>query len=157
MGFSFFIQFIPVIVLLVLGFSIGTLVERAHFRRLEARERELKGMLLTDLNTLPENCSTQPCSFVVGEVVIASDYFKTFAAGLRKILGGELRTYETLMERARREAILRMAESASKIGANAVYNIRFATSNIGSIRRRRSAAMVEMYAFGTAIHIPDQT
>lgn len=155
MGFSFYIQFVPVVVLLILGFSIGTLVERAHFRRLEAREREIKGMLLTDLNTLPEHCSSQPCCFVVGEVVIASDYFKTFAAGLRKILGGELRTYETLMERARREAILRMAESASKMGANAVYNIRFATSNIGSISRRRSAAMVEIYVFGTAIHIPD--
>lgn len=157
MGFPFLLQVIPVLVLLVLGFSIGTLVERAHFRRLETRERELKGMLLTDLKTLPEHCSHQPCCFVVGEVVIASDYFKTFAAGIRKILGGEMRTYETLMERARREAILRMAESASKMGANAVYNIRLASTNIGSIRRRRSAAMVEMYAFGTAIHIPDQT
>lgn len=157
MGFVFLVQILPIIVLLVFGFTIGSWVERAHFRRLESRERAIRDILISNLKTLPAKCSSKPCHLVVGEVVIASDYFKTFAAGIRKILGGELRTYETLMERARREALLRMAESAKEMGANAIYNVRLSSSNIGSIRRRRSAAMVEIYAYGTAIHIPDES
>ena len=156
MGFQFWIQVGPVIVLLILGFSVGTLVERAHLKRLQARETALSRMLVTDLRKLPPGCAATPCGLVTGEVVIASDYFKTFAAAIRKIVGGELRTFESLMVRARREALLRMMESARRMGANAVVNVRYSTSNIGSMRRRRAAAMVEMYAYGTAIYIPPQ-
>lgn len=153
MGFGFLVQVVPVIVLLILGFSIGTVVERAHFKRLAAREAALSDMLVTNLRRPPEGVDARTCGLVVGEVVIASDYFKTFAAALRKLIGGELRTFESLMVRARREALLRMLESAERMGANSVINVRFATSNIGSVGRRRAAAMVEMYAYGTAIHV----
>ena len=86
--------------------------------------------------------------------MVASDYFKTFAAGLRKIVGGELRTFDSLMVRARREACVRMLESARNLGATGVINVRFSTSNIGSMGRR-PAAMVEMFAYGTAIHVSE--
>ncbi len=155
MAWEVWIQFIVVGVLLVFGFTIGSVVERAHFRRLKVREKAVRDILLTDLKALPALCAADSCTMVFGEVVIASDYFKTFVSGLRKIVGGELRAYETLMERARREAILRMVESAKQLGANAVYNIRFSSTNIGSIRRKRAAAMVEMYAYGTAIKISE--
>ena len=156
MGAQFWFQFVPVIVLLILGFSIGGMVERAHFKRLAKREAALSHMLVTDLRKLPSG-SGAPCGLVTGEVVIASDYFKTFAATLKKLVGGELRTFETLMERARREALVRMMEAAHQQGANAVVNVRFATSNIGSMRRKKAAAMVEMYAYGTALRVPDRT
>jgi len=91
---------------------------------------------------------------VVGEVVIAADYFKTFLAAMRKIVGGNLHAYETLLERARREAIVRMKEAAQDMGANRVVNMRFASSNVGSTEGRRRAPMVEMYAYGTAIRAP---
>lgn len=152
---QFWIQVVPVIVLLILGLFTGTWVERRHFRRLARREAALRHILVTDLRTLPPGCAAEPFELVTGEVVIASDYFKTFAATLKKLLGGELRTFETLMERARREALLRMLESAERIGANGVVNVRFATSNIGSMKRNRKAAMVEMYAYGTAIYVPE--
>lgn len=156
MAFGFWIQFAPVVVLLILGFSVGTLVEQAHLRRLAAREAALSHMLVTDLRTLPPGCAAMPSGLVTGEVVIASDYFKTFAASLRKLIGGELRTFESLMTRARREALVRMLESAQRMGANRVVNVRFATTNIGSMRRRRAAAMVEMYAYGTAVYVPKE-
>ena len=145
----------PVIVLLILGLIAGKLFERRHYRRLGEREVALRHMVVTDLRALPPGCAVEPCELVTGEVVVASDYFKTFAASLKKLLGGELRTFETLMERARREALVRMLESAERIGANAVVNVRFATSNIGSMKRNRKAAMVEMYAYGTAVRLPD--
>ncbi|MGB2984583.1 MAG: YbjQ family protein [Phycisphaerae bacterium] len=155
MGFQFWIQVAPIVVFLILGLSVGTLVERAHFKRLERREKALSDMLVTDTRSLPAGCSAQTFGLVVGEVVVASDYFKTFAAGIRKIVGGELHTFESLMVRARREALVRMLESAKRLGANSVINVRLATSNIGSMRRRRAAAMVEMYAYGTAIHLSE--
>jgi uncharacterized protein YbjQ (UPF0145 family) len=155
MGFQFWIQFVPIVVFLILGFTIGTLVERAHFKRLAMREAALRDMFVTDTKSLPPGWNATLCGLVTGEVVIASDYFKTFAAGLRKLIGGELHTYESLMVRARREATVRMLESAKRQGANGVLNVRFSTSNIGSARRRRAAAMVEMYAYGTAMHIAD--
>jgi uncharacterized protein YbjQ (UPF0145 family) len=152
---QFWIQLFPVIVLLVLALLVGSWVERMHFRRLERRESALRYMLVTDLRTLPPGCESQPCELVIGEVVVASDYFKTFIATLKKLVGGELRTFETLMHRARREALVRMLESAQRIGANAVVNVRFSTSNIGSMKRNRKAAMVEMYAYGTAVRVPE--
>ncbi len=112
-------------------------------------------MLVTDTRTLPTAGSIQGRGLVVGQVVIASDYFKTFAATLRKLVGGELHTFESLMVRARREALVRMLASARERGANGVINVRFASSNVGSMRRRQAAAMVEMYAYGTALFIGD--
>ncbi len=153
-GLEFLIQVGPIVVLLTLGFCVGGWVERAHFRRLEQREQAIKHILVTDTRAFPPGCASQPCGLVTGEVVVASDYFKTFAAGLRKIIGGELRTYDSLMERARREAILRMVESAQRMGANRVINIRLSTSNIGAVGRRKAAAMVEVYASGTAVFVP---
>ena len=149
------IQIGPVVVLLILGFTVGTVVERAHFKRLAIRERELADMLVTNTRTLPAAGLIQARGMVVGQVVIASDYFKTFAATLRKLVGGELHTFESLMVRARREALVRMLASARELGANGVINVRFATSNVGSMRRRKMAAMVEMYAYGTALVIGD--
>jgi uncharacterized protein YbjQ (UPF0145 family) len=149
------LQIGPVVALLILGYTIGGLVERRHFKQLDVREQELEHILVTDIRSLPAGCATQPFGLVDGEVVVASDYFKTFAAGLKKMIGGELRTYESLMARARREALIRVKESARRMGANTVVNVRFATSNIGSTGRRQMAAMVEMYAYGTALYVPD--
>ena len=153
MGMQFWMQVVPVVAFLILGLLAGTWVERRHFRRLATREAQLSHMLVTDTRQLPSGCAPEPCTMVFGEVVIASDYFKTFAAQLRKLVGGELRMFETLMERARREALLRMMEHARELGASRVVNVRFATSNIGSLQRNRRAAMVEMYAYGTAIYV----
>ncbi len=152
------IQFGVVVVLLLLGLSVGTLIERRHFRLLARREAALSYILVTDTGSLPPGCAAKPMGIVFGDVVISSDYFKTFAARLKKIIGGELRTFESLMERARREALLRVLESAERLGANRVINVRFATSNIGSVRRRQAgAAMVEMCAYGTAVYVPDDS
>ncbi len=154
---AFWFQVIPVLVVLVLALFVGTFVERRHFRSLATREAQFRDMLVTDTGRLPVGCAAVPFGLVIGEVVVASDYFKTFVANLKKLVGGELRTFETLMERARREALLRLMERARAMGANRVLNVRFASSNIGGTsRRRKNAAMVEMYAYGTAIYVPEQ-
>ena len=89
--------------------------------------------------------------FVSGDAVIATDYFKSFVAGLRNIVGGEVKTFHTLMSRARREAILRMLDEARQAGASEVWNVRHETSNIRSASGRNKGVSVEVFAFGTAI------
>jgi len=154
-GLQFWIQVVPFAVLLTLGFTVGGFMERRHLRRLNVMEAELADVIVTDLKVLPGGVSAQPCGLVTGEVVIASDYFKTVAAKIKGLFGGELRTFQTLMDRARREALVRLAQRAKAMGANHVYNVRFATSNIGAMRRKRASAMVELYAYGTAAYLPD--
>ncbi len=141
-------------VLLVLAFGIGGFVERRHLRSLDDREAQLSDIMLNDLKTIPPNCPPEPASMVIGEVVIASDYFKTFSAKLRGLIGGEMRTFQTLLVRGRREAIVRMVEQARALGANQVVNVRLATASVGATRRKNGAAMAEVIAYGTAIFVP---
>ena len=141
------IQIIPV-VLIILGFATGKYIEKSHLRKLAVRETALRDMRKCNLRRLPTGLKVQESFLVTGSVVIATDYFKTFAAGLRNLLGGEIKTYRSLMGRARREAIVRMAEHAAELGADSVWNIRFETS---TIRGKRRAGGVEMLAYGTAV------
>jgi uncharacterized protein YbjQ (UPF0145 family) len=90
--------------------------------------------------------------FVTGSAVISVDYFKRFIAGLRSIFGGRVRTYESLVDRARREAILRCKEQAPD--AHIIHNLRIETSSIGqSANQRGTIGSIEALAYGTAIWI----
>jgi uncharacterized protein YbjQ (UPF0145 family) len=88
---------------------------------------------------------------VGGQVVVATDYFKTFVTALRNIVGGEMRAAQTLLSRARREAILRMIGEARRLGATEVHNVRFAFCNITQLSGNKGAMAVEIYAYGTAV------
>ena len=92
---------------------------------------------------------------VMGSVVIASDYFKQFVAWLRSIFGGHLSSYESLLDRARREAILRMKEQAQKQGANIICNVKFTTASVN--KDASNSSTIEAMAFGTAGRMPAQS
>lgn len=92
-------------------------------------------------------------SLVAGNVVVSIDYFKKISAGLRNILGGRVSAYESLVERARREAILRMKEEARDIGADAIFNVKLETSSITKGAKGQVGA-VEVLAYGTALIPP---
>ncbi len=148
--FNLFFQCGLPLFLIALGWGVGRTVEAAHLRRLERRDVELMTIPLTDLKTCPPGHAGAGGMLVMGSVVIASDYFKTFAASLRKIIGGEVRSFERLMLRARWEATCRMMHDAHQLGATAVINVRFETSSIGRMSRNPSP-MVEVIAYGTAV------
>lgn len=138
------------VTLLVVGYFAGKMVERSHYASIRKRERELADVL-TFMVRFPFDRTTPQRAFLVhGTVVISADYFKTFVAGLRNLFGGSLRTYETLMERARREALLRLKEDARRQGAKMVICVRFETTTVSS----GWAAAMEVFAYGTAL-IPD--
>jgi uncharacterized protein YbjQ (UPF0145 family) len=138
-------------VLLVIGFGVGGWTERRHFRRLNERELMYKGVLITNLRSYPDSDQVSGGTLVTGECVIATDYFKSFVAKLKKIIGGELRVYLSLMDRARRESIIRLVENAKAQGCDAVCNIRYVSADVGgSTTERKAATMVAIIASGTA-------
>ena len=137
--------------LIVLGFAVGHLRERSHLRSLDRREAGLRDIAVVNLKRIPDPGTVTHCDLVMGEVVIGTDYFKSFASALRNLVGGEVRSLETLVTRARREAIVRMLQQARHLGAAEVYNVRLEPSNIVSRQGQRKTFAAEMLAFGTAV------
>ena len=142
------IQLGIVLVLLVIGFFVGRSREKAHYVSIRAREAQWASrpaVTLENPRTLP---AVKACQLATGTAVISVDYYKRFLAGLRTVFGGEMRSYSTLIDRARREAVLRMKESAP--GADLFYNIHLQTSAIND-GQKQAVAAVEVIAYSTAI------
>lgn len=140
------------VILLILGFAFGQIAERHHYRSIIEREKQTLSMPVMTLKSVPPqlmHCHTQ---LVSGSVVISIDFFKMFVTGLRSLFGGRLKSYESLLDRARREAILRMKESALQNNAKVIINVRIETSSINkNSGRRQGVGSVEVVAYGTAI------
>jgi len=137
---------------LVVGYAIGSWVERRHYRSILEREREtLQMQVMTAEPSFAEGRVAQ--SFMVsGSAVISIDYFKRLLAQLRNVFGGRVKSYESLIDRARREAILRMKKQARMQGAALIVNLRLGTSMIGeNANRRKSIGSIEAIAYGTAV------
>lgn len=142
-------EFLIFLFLIGLGFFAGSAIEKNHLRHLAEREAELAGLCLSSLKTVPANWTVTQCQLVTGTAVISTDYFKTFAASLRNLFGGRMRSMETLVDRARRQAMVRMMEEARSAGANAIWNIRLETSTIGNAKGQPGA--IEVIVSGTAL------
>lgn len=143
-------------VMLIAAFLVGELIERRHFASLREREVELKDLPTVTLERLPVPVGWEhhEAGLVAGHVVISVDHFKRFVAGLRQLFGGQIRTYETLMDRARREAILRMKQEAAGRGYHAIINLRLESSRLASSGRKgKGTAGVEVLAFATGIRM----
>lgn len=140
-----------ILVALILGYGFGRIAEKRHYRSILRREAALSDLIVIVCKTLPESAVPPTTQMVLGNVVISVDYFKRFVAGLRMIFGGRVHTYESLLDRGRREALLRMQERAKELGANMIFNVRLETSSI-SKGARRSVGSVEVLAYGTAIY-----
>lgn len=146
--FSFGLPFL----LLMAAYFIGSIIERRHFRSIRRREDEYHGFPVVTFDTMPDDWKVAESTMVSGNIVISLDYFKRVIAGLRSLVGGRVKTYEPLLERARRESLLRMIESARKQGYDAVINVRLETSRLANSRGNgQGTAGVEMLAFGTAV------
>ncbi len=144
------IDLIVFLVLLGLGYGFGRMAEQRHYKSIIKREIELNRIPAIALRLPPPSLVPQRTQLVTGSVVISIDYFKRIAAGLRSLVGGRVRSYETLLDRARREAVLRMKEQADGLGARMVFNIKLETASIYKGRKNKIGS-VEVLAYGTAI------
>lgn len=139
-------------ILVVLGYSAGTWAEKSHYRSIIEREKKLiKLPVVTAEGSFPAEQIKQ-AELVSGSVVVSIDYFKRLLAILRNVFGGRVKSYESLVDRARREAILRMKEEARAMGAGIIINMRLETAAIGrSANQKKSVGSIEAIAYGTAI------
>lgn len=138
--------------LMTTGYVVGRIVEQRHYVSIRRRERQYRDVLAFPMRFPPDSVTPQDAFLVYGACVISADYFKTFVAGLRNLVGGRFRSYETLMERARREAVLRLKADARAKGAKLVVCVRFETTTISS----GWAPSMEVMAYGTAL-LPKST
>ncbi|MDR2173148.1 MAG: YbjQ family protein [Burkholderiales bacterium] len=106
-------------------------------------------MFLSNTEFLPGYAITRHLGLVQGSTVRAKHFGRDMMAGLKNIVGGELKGYTELLNESRQEALSRMQEQAEAIGANAVINVRFSTSNI-------TAGASELLAYGTAVVLKQQ-
>ena len=103
-------------------------------------------MILSNTETVPGRTIREFYGVVTGSTVRAKHIGRDLMAGLKNIVGGELKGYTELLQEARTEATERMVSQAKSVGANAVVNVRFATSSI-------AAGAAELFAYGTAVRV----
>ena len=146
------IQIVLFLVLLAIGVFAGRANERKHYRELAEAEKDLRDIAVSSGRAPGESGTFSGGMLVVGSVVIAEDFFKRVAAGLKSLVGGNIRSYETLLERGRREAIVRMKQEARRLGATHIVNVRLETASLSDDwSGRRPMFSAEFIAYGTAL------
>jgi len=136
---------------LIIGLTFGSAIEKSHFKSLKNRERMFINLpTISTQKTVDIDKEIAYSKLVYGCAVISSDFFKDFVASLKNLFGMRLDPYESLMDRARREAILRMKKMAAS--SDIIINMRIETSEIGGSSNSKSKGVVaEVLAYGTAI------
>jgi len=106
-------------------------------------------VIVVNTEYLPGRRIVEVKGLVQGNTVRAKHVGRDIAASFKNIFGGELTGYTELLVESRREAVARMIAQAEQLGANAVLNVRFATSSV-------TAGAAELYAYGTAVVVVDE-
>ena len=101
-------------------------------------------MIITNIETIPGKTVQEHFGLVSGSTIRAKHIGRDFMAGLKNLVGGELKGYTQLLQESRQQAMDRMVEEARQIGANAIVNVRFSTSSVAQ-------GAAELYAYGTAV------
>ena len=101
-------------------------------------------MQLTNIETVPGKAIMQHFGVVSGSTVRAKHLGRDIMASLKNMVGGELKGYTELLQDSRRQATDRMIKQAEQLGANAIVNVRYATSSVAQ-------GASELYVYGTAV------
>lgn len=133
---------------LLLGFAGGRYAESRHYASLRQREAATLHVPVVTFRRLAGDRRVAAATLATGSVVVSVDHFKRFLTAFRKVFGGELHAYASLIDRGRREAVLRMKESCPE--ADLFLNCRLETASI-SKGQGDAVACVEVLAYGTAI------
>lgn len=103
-------------------------------------------MILVNIETVPGSEIVEVKGLVEGNTIRAKHLGRDIGAAFKNLVGGEIQSYTQLLSEARSEALGRMVAAAQEIGANAVVNVRFTTSQVAS-------GAAELFAYGTAVVI----
>lgn len=103
-------------------------------------------MIISNTETIPGHSIQKFFGVVSGSTVRSKHIGRDLMAGLKNIIGGELKGYTELLQESRDDALARMIKEAESLGANAVVNVRFQTSSIAQ-------GAAELFAYGTAVQV----
>jgi len=101
-------------------------------------------MIITNIETVPGKNIVEHFGLVSGSTIRAKHVGRDIMAGLKNLVGGELKGYTQLLQESRQQALDRMVDQARQLGANAIVNVRFSTSSVAQ-------GAAELYAYGTAV------
>lgn len=108
--------------------------------------QSVDGVILTNIEAVPGRTVSEVYGLVTGSTIRAKHFGRDFMAGLKNIVGGELKGYTELLEESRAQAVERMVAQARELGANAVINVRFGTTSVAQ-------GAAEILAYGTAVRL----
>jgi uncharacterized protein YbjQ (UPF0145 family) len=103
-------------------------------------------MILTNIESVPGKNIVEHFGLVSGSTVRAKHVGKDILAGFKNIVGGELKAYTELLSDSRDQSTKRMIAQAKQLGANAIVNVRYATSAVAQ-------GAAELYVYGTAVRV----
>lgn len=138
---------------LLVTYITGSIIEKNHFEKIKKREKALirHPIVSFGIKDWDNTKKVKKIELVTGEVVVSVDYFKTFVCGLKNLVGGRVASIESVLDRGRREAILRMREKA--LGSNFIINTKIeqVMMNDPSNSKSAKAPQCAIIAYGTAI------
>lgn len=146
-------DFIIFLIIIALGLFFWKRAEKKHYESIQMREEKYKKIiLLTDKDL--KNIKNQASEWIlISEgTVVSIDAFKKLMASFVNIFGGRMKAYETLVDRARREAVLKVKQKAAESGYNVITNLRLETSSISKGAKKQVGA-VEAMAYATGIKL----
>ncbi|WP_180156209.1 MULTISPECIES: YbjQ family protein [unclassified Acinetobacter] len=144
---AFIFKVLIFVVLFCIGWGFGRHIEQKHLKELEAQEKRLAHIQIDNNRFKTTEHFGQ---LISSNVVISHDYFKYVIANIQNFFGGRLTSYESIVDRARREAVVRLKQEAEKMGATQIMGLRLSTTELGM-----QGGMVEVFAYGTAIQKRD--
>ncbi|MCK5686139.1 heavy metal-binding domain-containing protein [bacterium] len=136
--------------MLFITYFIGSTLEKNHYKSILEREKKFINLpAVSGKNFIDPEKSVKSANLVSGVTIVSIDYFKRFLGGLKNLVGGEVVAYESVLDRARRESILRMKEKSPN--ADIIINLKIETSTIGKVTNKGGTGCSEVIAYGTAI------
>ncbi len=139
------------LLLLISSFFVGRFIEARHFSELLRREEKLKSLRARTTGK-KEHFSLNQGELVFAGVVVGQSYFKSLWAFISDLIGGRVYAYETLLERGRREALLRVKEIGQQKNAKELVNVRFETSAIAVSENNNPSGAIEIFCYATLIY-----
>ncbi len=141
---------------LFIWYKIGKSSENKHYTSIKIREQKLIQLAFTPSDMVDNGRTVEAVALVTGQVVIGSDPFKRYIASLVSLVGGRISVFEAPIDRARREAVLRMKEHAERMHADEVVNFRMETTGLCGGKNGQPMGIVEVVAYGTAVRYAKQ-
>lgn len=144
-------EYIIIGCLLLVCYVIGSTIENAHYKKIKERELKLyRSPWLSFAKNVNKDLKVRKAELVSASVVLGCDYFKMFVAKFKNMFGGNISVFESVLDRGRREALLRVREQALKNRANVVVNIKIDTIML-TTPGSYAYPKVCVVAYGTAV------